>query len=66
MLNHAGLAMTLPYLENLTACWQTSNEPIRSSLWREEDELSGRMLRSWPPERWREEGNNDAGRMLDL
>ncbi len=66
VLNQAGLATTLPYLENLTACWQTSNEAIRSSLWREADELSGRMLRSWPSGRWPAEGNNAAGRMLDL
>jgi hypothetical protein len=66
VLNQAGLATTLPYLEDLTARWEASNATIRSPLWLEADALSGHMLRSWPRETWREEGNNDVSRMLDL
>jgi 2OG-Fe(II) oxygenase superfamily len=66
VLNQAGLRTTLPYLEDLTARWETSNAAIQSPLWREADELSGHMLRSWPRQTWREEGNTDASRMLDL
>ena len=35
-------------------------------MWREADELSGYMLRSWPRDTWRGESDTDAGRMLDL
>ncbi|WP_024513122.1 2OG-Fe(II) oxygenase [Bradyrhizobium sp. ARR65] len=65
VLNQAGLRTTLPYLENLTARWEASRAAIQSPLWREADELSGHMLRSWPRHAWREEGNVDVGRMLD-
>ena len=66
VLNQAGLRMTLPYLENLTARWETSGASIQSSLWREADELSGHMLRSWPRSSWRTDDDAEAGRMLDL
>jgi predicted 2-oxoglutarate/Fe(II)-dependent dioxygenase YbiX len=66
VLNQAGLRTTLPYLDDLTARWETSNASTQSPLWREADELSGHMLRSWPRQTWREEGNLDASRMLDL
>ncbi|MDE2379595.1 hypothetical protein [Bradyrhizobium sp.] len=66
MLNQAGLPTTLPYLENLTARWETSKAAIRSPLWREADELSRHMLRSWPRGSWREEDDTGASRMLDL
>ena len=67
VLNQAGLATTLPYLEDLTARYQAaSDEASGSSLWREADELSGHMLRSWPRVTWRAEDDGDASRMLDL
>ena len=66
VLNQAGLRTTLPYLENLTARWETSGASIESSLWREADELSGHMLRSWPRSSWRTDDDAEAGRMLDL
>jgi hypothetical protein len=66
VLNQAGHRTTLPYLEDLTARWEMSDASIQSPLWREADELSGHMLRSWPRHTWREEGNTDASRMLDL
>ena len=66
VLNQAGLSTTLPYLENLVANWETRNAASKLPLWREADELSGHMLRSWPGHTWRGEGNIDAGRMLDL
>jgi predicted 2-oxoglutarate/Fe(II)-dependent dioxygenase YbiX len=66
VLNQAGLRTTLPYLEDLTARWETSNASTRSTLWREADELSRHMLRSWSRSSWRENGDTDAGRMLDL
>jgi hypothetical protein len=66
VLNQAGLGVTLPYLEDLTARWQTSSAGIQSPLWCEADQLSGHMLRSWPRHTWREEGDIDASRMLEL
>ncbi|WP_407166009.1 2OG-Fe(II) oxygenase [Bradyrhizobium sp. ORS 111] len=66
VLNQAGLRTTLPYLEDLTARWEASNTSIQSPLWRQADELSGHMLRSWPRSSWRSEDNAEAGRMLDL
>ena len=66
VLNQAGLRTTLPHLEDLTARWETSNASIQSSLWREADELSRHMLRSWPRSPWRAEDDAEAGRMLDL
>ena len=49
MLNQAGLRTTLPYLEDLTARWESSNASIQSPLWREADELSRHMLRLLVP-----------------
>jgi hypothetical protein len=66
VLNQAGLRTTLPYLEDLTARWEMSNASIQSPLWREADELSGHMLRSWSRSSWREDDDTEAGRMLDL
>jgi predicted 2-oxoglutarate/Fe(II)-dependent dioxygenase YbiX len=66
VLNQAGLGATLPYLEDLTARWEASGGTVESALWREADELSGHMLRSWSRRNWRAEGDTDAGRMLDL
>src|SRR5271166_3884836 len=66
VLNQAGLGTTLPYLENLTARWEADGATIPSSLWREADELSAHMLRSWPRPSWPREEGAEAGRMLHL
>jgi predicted 2-oxoglutarate/Fe(II)-dependent dioxygenase YbiX len=66
VLNQAGLRATLPHLEDLTARWEASNASMQSPLWREADELSGHMLRSWSPSSWRADEDAEAGRMLDL
>ncbi|CCV08428.1 conserved hypothetical protein [Mesorhizobium metallidurans STM 2683] len=66
VLNQAGLGATLPYLEELARRWETGDTAVKSQLWREADELSGYVLRSWSRETWRREGDTDAGRMLDL
>lgn len=66
VLNQAGLPTTLPYLENLVANWETRDAASQIPLWREADELSGHMLRSWPRHTRREDGNIDASHMLDL
>lgn len=66
VLNQAGLGATLPYLEDLVGEWETGDDASKLRSWREADELSGHMLRSWPRETWREEGDTNTGRMLDL
>jgi hypothetical protein len=65
VLNQAGLAVTLPHLEDLAARWQASDGATRSAIWREADELSGHMLRSWPRPSWGGDGHAMVGRMLD-
>jgi hypothetical protein len=65
VLNQAGLRTTLPHLEHLTARWETSSASIQSPLWREADELSGHMLRSWFRSSWADD-DAEACRMLDL
>jgi hypothetical protein len=66
VLNQAGLRATLPHLEDLTRRWEASDRTIASPLWREADELSDHMLRSWSRHTWREEGDTNVSRMLDL
>ena len=65
VLNQAGLGTTLPHLEDLTARWEAGGPGTESPLWREADELSGHMLRSWPGS-WRADSDARAGRMLEL
>src|SRR5207253_3319538 len=48
VLNQAGLAATLPYLDALTGRWAESGAGLASPLWREAHELSGHILRTWP------------------
>jgi hypothetical protein len=62
----AGLATTLPYLEDLAVRWERRDTSIQSPLWHEADALSGHMLRSWPRSSWRADDGAQAGRMLDL
>jgi predicted 2-oxoglutarate/Fe(II)-dependent dioxygenase YbiX len=41
VLNHGGLPVTLPYLDELTQRWSASSEDRQSSLWRQAHDLSG-------------------------
>src|SRR5262249_38049225 len=66
VLNQAGLRTALPYLAELTKQWEGSTAALKPSLWRDADELSGHMLRSWPQPAWRLEDDPEPGRMLDL
>jgi hypothetical protein len=66
VLNQAGLGATLPHLEDLTQRWEAGDRAITSPLWREADALSDHMLRSWSRHTWREEGDTNVSRMLDL
>jgi hypothetical protein len=47
VLCQAGVAVTLPYLADLTERWLSSREDHTSPLWREAHELSGHMIASW-------------------
>src|SRR5258707_10314849 len=53
-------------MDRCTARWETSSASIQSPLWREADELSGHMLRSWSRSSWRADDDAQTGRMLDL
>ena len=70
VLNQAGLAVTLPYLGELTGRWTQSGEGPASPLWREAHELSSHMLRMWPRQvAWspgRTASRSDAGTLLTL
>ena len=70
VLNQAGLAVTLPYLGDLTGRWTQSGEGPASPLWREAHELSGHMLRAWPRQvGWypgRTEARSDTAPLLTL
>ena len=70
VLNQAGLAVTLPYLNALTRRWADSGEGPASPLWHEAHELSGHMLRTWPGQvGWypgRTEAPGDASTLLTL
>src|SRR5262249_58126406 len=48
VLNQAGLAVTLPYLGELTGRWTPSGEGPASPLWREAPGLSRHILPMWP------------------
>lgn len=47
VLNQAGLAVTLPYLDDLTRRWAESGANPASPLWREAHTLAGHMLDTW-------------------
>ena len=70
VLNQAGLAVTLPYLSELTGRWTKSGEGLASPLWHEAHELSGHMLRTWPRRGgWypgRTEARSDTATLLTL
>ncbi|MDQ4059916.1 MAG: 2OG-Fe(II) oxygenase, partial [Pseudomonadota bacterium] len=69
VLSQAGLAVTLPYLDDLTERWAASGGDRGSPLWREAHELSGHMLSGWPTYGWypgHDREPSDATRMLTL
>ena len=51
VLNQAGLAATMPYIEELTGRWAASGESQDSTLWGQAHELAGHMIVSWPVQR---------------
>jgi predicted 2-oxoglutarate/Fe(II)-dependent dioxygenase YbiX len=66
VLSQAGLAVTLPYLDDLARRWAESGETHRSELWREAHDLAGHMLAQWPRQggSGRRKTPSDAARML--
>ena len=70
VLNQAGLAVTLPYLSELTERWAESGDGLASPLWREAHTLSSHMLRTWPSQvGWypgRTAAPSDAATLLTL
>jgi hypothetical protein len=59
VINQAGPAATLPYLESLAAKWIDDGARPDSALWTEAHELCGHMLDTWPEGGWYETGNGD-------
>jgi predicted 2-oxoglutarate/Fe(II)-dependent dioxygenase YbiX len=59
VINQAGPAATLPYLESLAAKWIGSGAQQDSALWIEAHELSGHILDTWPDRDWYSTGGDD-------
>ena len=59
VINQAGPAATLPYLESLAARWIDDGARQDSALWTEAHELSGHMLDTWPKVDWYGVGDGD-------
>ncbi len=59
VINQAGPAATLPYLESLAAKWIDDGALQDSALWTEAHELSGHMLDTWPNVDWYGVGDGD-------
>jgi predicted 2-oxoglutarate/Fe(II)-dependent dioxygenase YbiX len=59
VINQAGPAATLPYLESLAVKWTGNGAQQDSPLWTEAHELSGHMLDTWPKMDWYRHGNDD-------
>ena len=58
VINQAGTAATLPYLESLATKW-TDGGAQDSVLWNEAHELCGHMLDTWPERDWYGIGHDD-------
>src|SRR5215468_7785344 len=59
VINQAGPASTLPYLESLAARWINEGAQQDSALWAEAHELSGHVLDTWPKRDWYGFGHDD-------
>jgi hypothetical protein len=59
VINQAGPAATLPYLESLAAKWIDEGARQDSAIWIEAHELSGHMLNTWPEGGWYETSGDD-------
>ncbi len=59
VINQAGPAATLPYLESLAAKWIDESAQQDSALWIEAHELSGHMLDTWPEGDWYDSSDDD-------
>ncbi|MBO0755168.1 MAG: 2OG-Fe(II) oxygenase [Bradyrhizobiaceae bacterium] len=63
VLNQAGLAATLPYLESLAAKWIDEGAQPDAAVWNEAHQLSGHMLDTWPQRGWYTNGDDDGDEM---
>jgi hypothetical protein len=67
IIDQGGLAATLPWLADRAARWSAAGADRASPLWAEAHDLAGRMVASWPMERWRRsEDRDEASAFLDL
>ncbi|NNM62529.1 MAG: 2OG-Fe(II) oxygenase [Steroidobacteraceae bacterium] len=69
VLNQAGLAVTLPYLDDLVGRWEAVGAEQETPLWCAAHELTGRMVAQWPKQSWyprESEGPSEVTRLLTL
>jgi len=67
VVNQAGRSATLPLLADIANQWNASGEDRRSSFWRDAQELSQQISRTWPTDNSYyalEREESDAGRFL--
>jgi hypothetical protein len=67
VLCQAGLAATLPYLEDMTQRWTDGGSDFDSPLRRDAHDLADHMIEQWPKQGWnprRDDTPTDATRML--
>ena len=64
VLNQAGLAVTVPYLEQLTQRWAESGESPESPLWRDPHALCGHIIEGWPMQPSYPRGKRSEGARL--
>jgi len=69
VLNQAGLAATLPFLDELTAKWEAAGGALSLPVRTQALELAGHMLATWPAHAWHgaePTAPSDMGRMFRL
>jgi len=68
VLNQAGLASTLPHLDEMTSTWEAAGGALESPVRARALEFAGHILATWPNHEWYEPETepSDMGRMLRL
>jgi predicted 2-oxoglutarate/Fe(II)-dependent dioxygenase YbiX len=69
VLNQAGPATTLPYLDEMTAKWNAADGTVKSPVRAQALELAGHMLLTWPEYAWHgrdQDAPSNAGWMFRL
>ncbi|HLA34061.1 MAG TPA: 2OG-Fe(II) oxygenase, partial [Rhodocyclaceae bacterium] len=66
VMGQAGVVATLPYLASMTEEWLQQGGDMDAPSWREAQQLSEEMLKTWPTNPWGYGKENDNATLLDL